>query len=276
MAIPTAITDFASSIQAICNSQLDVQELVSKWADIIDDVTPKTVEIHLTNGQTLSIKNMAMVEGELREAVRETYPNINKSRVSFTYGSPTSSFSAIYGATASHGQAKLDKSLTTLSGWTQSPVNDFVTYHPVEIPTGATSATIRFSQLPRLVMLGIPTESSGGGLVERTTTSIEIDPIPSNSSDFDLKYNVDANGASDFAVYYYSCVTRFINHSSDNDHMLELCSSTTSESKIKIKIPKRGANAGFNYADVLFFAGKGLDAVNILLLNGGGAEYYVG
>ncbi len=267
MTTPTAITDFASAIQAICNSQLDVQELTSKWADIIDDVTPKTVEIHLTNGQTLSIKNMAMVEGELREAVRETYPNINKSRASFTYGSPTSSFSAIYGATASHGQAKLDKSLTTLSGWTQSPVNDFVTYHPVEISTGATSATIRFSQLPRLVMLGIPEE--------RTTTSIVVEPIPSNANDFDLMYNVDANGATEFAVYYYSCVTRFVNHSSANDQVLKLSTSTTPESVISIKIPKRGANAGFNYADVLFFAGKGQNAVNFLLLNGGGAEYVV-
>ena len=39
-----------------------------------------------------------------------------------------------------------------------------------------------------------------------------------------------------------------------------------------IHIPK-ATTGGLNYADVLFFCGKGLDTVNIELLNGGGASY---
>lgn len=270
--IPTAIVDFSTAIRKICESQLDVQELVSKWADIVNDTTPKTVSLSLTSGEALEVKNLAMVEQELRESVRETYPNINKSRVSFSGGSATAPFSAIYGATGSHGKGKMDKSLYPLVGWTQSAVNDFVTYRPVNLGPDNTEHTILFSQLPRQVMLGYP-DTFLGTANSNTYTRINVTPISSGDTDFDLMNNVDDGQNSMGAVgYHYSCITRFINHSLTNDHTLYLFSGTKTEGSRQILIPKATAG-GLNYADVLFFCGKGLDTVNIELLNGGGASY---
>lgn len=270
--LPIALTDFSQAIQAIRDSQLDVQELVSKWADIIDDTTPKVVNINLTNRQTLPIRNLAMVEAELRESVRETYPNINKSRSSFSGGSATAQFSAIYGATSSHGKGKFSKALSPMVAWTQSAVNDFVTYRPVNPGPAETEHTIVFSQLPRQVMLGYPDVFLGTTTVNNYTR-INVTPITSGDTDFDLPHNVDdGQNASGAVGYHYSCTVRFINHSPLNDHTLHLFSGTRTEGSRKILIPKSMGGA-LNYADVLFFCGKGLDVVNIELLNGGGASY---
>lgn len=270
--IPTAIVDFASAIQAIVDSQLDVRELVSKWADIVNDTNPKTVPVSLTSGESKEVKNLAMVEQELQEAVRETYPNINKSRASFQYSSTTSQLSAIYGATGSHGKLKMDKSLYPLIGWTQSAVNDFVTYHPVNLKPSEVAHTIHFSQLPRQVMLGYPDTFVGTSTVN-SYTEISVLPIPSGDTDFDLMYNVDdGQNAQGSIGYHYSCITRFINHSQVNDHELKISSGTRTEGSRRILVPK-AINGVLNYADVLFFCGKGADVVNIDLLNGGGAFY---
>lgn len=261
--IPTAIVDFAQAIREICNSQADVQELVSKWNDIINDSVPKLVTIRLTSGEYANIKNLAMVENELREAVRETYPNINKTRASFSGGSSTAPFSAIYGATSSHGRGKLDSSLTGIVGWTRSSVNDFFIYHNVESndshSTQSNPKTIPFSQLPRMVAL-VDNPSI-------TESFFAVTPIKSNDSDFDLMYNTESS------QYHYSCICRFINHSGTNDYTLHLLSSGIAESEVAITIPKRVTGSPLNYADVLFWCGKGLDKVFFELLNGGGATY---
>lgn len=267
--IPTAITDFATAIQSICNSQTDVQELVSKWNDIINDQVPKVVSIRLTSGEYAEIKNLAMVERELRESVRTTYPNINTDRVSFTGGSSTAPFSAIYGSTSSHGKGRLSSALTPVVGWTQSSVNDFVTYHVLDkMYTESSKKVIPFSQLPRMVMLGLPETFEG---VSNTDTYIQVNPIAAGDRDFDLMYNVDSENGDPYP-YYYSCITRFINHSATNDYKVHLFSANMTANAIVVNIPKIGAN-GLNYADVLFWCGKGIDVVNFSLLNGGGATY---
>lgn len=270
--IPTAIVDFASAIQAIVDSQLDVRELVSKWADIVDDTNPKTVPVTLTSGESKEVKNLALVEQELREAVRETYPNINSQRSSFTGGSATNRISAIYGYSGAHGKGNIARSLYPLTGWTRSAVNDFVTYHPVNIKSSDITHTIAFSQLPRQVMLGYPDTFVGTSTVNNYT-EISVLPIQSTDNDFDLMYNVDdGQNAQGSIGYHYSCITRFINHSQVNDHELKLSSGTRTEGSRRILVPK-ATNGVLNYADVLFFCGKGADVVNIDLLNGGGASY---
>lgn len=263
--IPTKIVDFAQAIREICNSQADVQELVSKWNDIINDSVPKVVTIRLTSGEYAEIKNLAMVENELREAVRETYPNINKARVSFEGGSASAPFSAIYGATSSHGRGRFASSLTGIVGWTKSSVNDFYIYHNVETSSSHSTRqnpkTVLFSQLPRMVAL-VDNPSV-------TESFFSVTPIKSGDTDFDVMYN----GGEQDAVYHYACISRFINHSGTKDYTLHLLSNGIAESEVTITIPKRVAGSPLNYADVLFWCGKGGDIVYFELMNGGGATY---
>lgn len=262
--IPTAITDFATAIQKICDSQADVQELVSKWNDIINDQTPMLVPVKLTNAQSITVKNLAMVEQELQSAVKETYPNINKSRASFKGGSATAPFSAIYGATSSHGKGKFASSLTGIVGWTRSSVNDFFVYHNVEDASNPSTMqnrkAIPFSQIPKMVAL------FDNPAV--TSSYFSITPIKSGDTDFDLMYD----SGDEYARYHYSCISRFINHSSTNDYTLNLFSGSNAGSQKSIVIPK-SSGGPLNYADVLFWCGKGLDVVFFELLNGGGATY---
>lgn len=283
--VPTAITDFATAIQAICNSQADVNELVTKWSQIMSS-SPMEVEIRLSNGTTTVIKNVAMVENELQKSVKETYPNINQSRAVFRGSNVSSTGSLIMGASAeysgmgSHGQCKYvsdgsdttQRSLTPLIGWTQSTVNDFVSYRAINTAT-KNSHTIDFVNLPRLVMVGLPHKFND---VDNNETTITVRPIGTNNTQFNLDFNTDdgENVIYSYTMgYYYACVTRFINHSTASDFTVHLKSSTEGNS-VNIKIPMRSAALGpLSYADVLFTSGKGTDSVNFELLNGGGASY---
>ena len=57
--LPHNLVDFGNALKMLANSQADVTELVTKWDELIDTNTAKTVTIKLSNGVVHKIDNLA-------------------------------------------------------------------------------------------------------------------------------------------------------------------------------------------------------------------------
>ena len=107
--LPHNLVDFGNALKMLANSQADVTELVTKWDELIDTNTAKTVTIKLSNGVVHKIDNLAKIRDDLVKGLSLDTPKVKSITFSdkYVHGGirAGSYFGQVYG-----GESKNDES----------------------------------------------------------------------------------------------------------------------------------------------------------------------
>lgn len=265
--LPGSFVDFKDALRLLSESQSDVIEMISKFSGILNTTIPGQVTVTV-GGVQYTVENLAQIKKDLQSSLKDTYPNINSSRVVFNYsvGTATSTRGAIgtYKAQCSFGSSTTGSAVTdgwedpskrqyVRKGWYRGVTNDFFTLHWLPDSSATDKIVVSFKNLPRLQVVGV-----NGKDPAPTEAFIAVKPIASNDSEFPV-YQVPDYGAGS---QYYTTV-RFVNHGL-SPFTLHLYSSTATDvAECTVTIPARVIGTPDKYVDVLFWCARGQDKVNI-------------
>ena len=75
--LPSSLVDFADALKTLVASQSDVTQLVTKWDEIVNTDTPRTVKITLSDGTEHSVDNLAKIRNDLIEGLSLDEPTVS-------------------------------------------------------------------------------------------------------------------------------------------------------------------------------------------------------
>lgn len=158
-----ALVDFADALKTLVNSQSDVTELVTKWDDLVNTTTPKTVKIVLSDGTEHLVDNLAKIRNDLVEGLSLDKPTISELKFQPKYGISGGLKATEYigatvyrpeGSTSSGPREDPFDKHDGYAGFVRALRNDFFT---VCQPTKA-ATSFDLLDLPRVMALGVPDE----------------------------------------------------------------------------------------------------------------------
>lgn len=192
--LPASWLDFSDALKLLSDSQKDVTELVTKWSDIMDTETPRTVDVTLTDGSVHKVDNLAKIRRDLIAGLSLENPVVTTLglRSYRANGSITATYQ--YGLEYQNEGATFDK-LGGFTGVYRSLYNDLWT---AAIPS-ASKIRVNLQAMPRIVMLGVDYQD-GTDVID----NLEISINPPSSSYVN-------NGVMAEGKHYCTIVT-LVNH----------------------------------------------------------------
>lgn len=159
--LPSVLVDFADALKTLVASQSDVTQLVTKWDEIVNTDTPRTVKITLSDGTEHSVDNLAKIRNDLVEGLSLDRPTVAELNFQSRYGAGGSltatryvgyaPYRGINSSSSGPSEDPFDK-YEGFSGFVRAARNDFFT---VCAPNKATT-TFNLLQMPRVMWLGVP------------------------------------------------------------------------------------------------------------------------
>lgn len=251
--LPASFVDFSSALSLLANSQADITELVSKWSDIMDTTTPKTVDVGLSDGEQYMVDNLAKIRADLIAGLSLDEPTVKAIHFSGYRTTSTLMGTLQYGKTW-HPADSYD--FDPLEGYTAIYSNDLNTFRTACVPK-SDNLSVMLLDMPRIVLLGSEV-STNIPIIDDVTITVSAPPASLVSSGT-LAENK-----------YYCGITTFVNrnfgtqaggiNSEGNPVKLTLASGDVTLSTIEIPPTQ--------CISVLMFAAAGGSIVHIHPLSG--------
>lgn len=242
--IPHSLLDFADAIRMLAESQSDVAELVTKWDELCDTTTPKTIKITV-GGVVHEVDNLAKIRDTLVKGLSLDNPNVKTLRF---YGIQAG---ATYSATRRflrgyHSESYEDDygNVVVGEGVMETLAN---TLRTIVYPTKA-RLDLKIYDMPSVMCLGVPKTA---GEMPIDTYDIYVSAPPASF----------AEDGSMFPLHYYT-TTKFVNRNYGTgnpivfgDVTINIHDATGRVSTTRVIPPNK-------CVEFLFFASPGQDTMN--------------
>lgn len=197
--LPASFVDFASALKILADSQADITELVTKWDEITDTTSPKTVKVSLSDGTYHSVDNLAKIRNDLVAGLSLDTPTVKTITVT-TAQSSSRIRSSDQSCQVWHGDGV--DNFDAVNGFSGVYKN---TRNEVRTACFPASSTLNVSleDMPRVVMVGA-----------KISEDTLIDTVTINVSPSNLAFTEQNLMAA--SKHYYALVT-FVNRNFGND-----------------------------------------------------------
>lgn len=170
--LPSSFVDFSEALRMLANSQGDITEIVSKWADITNADTPSMVTITLSDGTgPYEVPNLAKIRSDIVAGLSLDEPTVNALHFKGYRMHKTISGNVQYGNTWHDSYSDSFDSFEGYTAFYGNLRNDFRT---ICFPSSG-SLSVTLLDIPRIVLLGAETRV---GVPILDDVTIEIAPPP--------------------------------------------------------------------------------------------------
>lgn len=242
--IPHSLLDFADAIRLLAESQSDVAELVTKWDELCDTTTPKTIKITV-GGVVHEVDNLAKIRDTLVNGLSLDRPSVKSLRF---YGAQSR---ADYSATRRYMRGYNNDSyedaygnIVVGEGVMETLAN---TLRTVVYPTKA-RLNLRLYDMPAVMLLGV---SKSVGEMPIDTYDIYVSaPSALFSEDGSL-----------LPIHYYT-TTKFVNRNYGTGNPIVYGDVTINIHDATGKLTTTRVIPPNKCVEFLFFAAPGQDTMN--------------
>lgn len=152
--LPHSLLDFADALRMLADSQADVTELVTKWDELCDTVTPKTVTITV-GGITHEVSNLAKIREDLVEGLSLDKPTVSLVKFRSRQASGMQSAGLRYGSVYHTDGTYPYNDRALYTGAYSNLVNEMrVVCMPDKVSTQSSPIVASLQELPRVMFVG--------------------------------------------------------------------------------------------------------------------------